>query len=445
MKAFFRTLGIDETTWMAECNATYKNGISFHGWSERPGCASYFHPFPSPIDAHTAPAFHYHCHARRRGVDLAACPDRFFLSAKLAAQRLAPIGYHNFPFEMAYGYHFDALLLGRFLRDHATAKGVRHIEGKVVEVKRSETGNISELHLEDGRALSADFFIDSTGFRSLLLQEALETPFVSYRDNLFNDAAVVLPMPPDAGGLRSETRSIAMGHGWRWEIPLTNRTGIGYVYARDFCSADDAERELRAALGLLDSPVEARHLSMKVGRVARHWVGNCLGVGLSQGFIEPLEATALHLVLATVETFIENFESNGFTNARQGAFNDAINARFEGVRDYIVCHYRMSQRSDTDYWRANAAIETLSPSLRAVLDCWFSGGDMREEIRRQDISRYYTAMSWQAMLGGYGHFPKKLRAPEADEKRFDMHVIDDFITRCALNFPAHSDMLTGAT
>ncbi|RME65661.1 MAG: tryptophan 7-halogenase [Alphaproteobacteria bacterium] len=444
MKAFFRALGVAETAWMAQCNATYKNGISFHGWSQKPGCASYFHPFPSPIDAHTTPAFNYNAHARRRGIDLVARPDRFFLSAKLAEKRLAPIANRNFPFELAHGYHFDALLVGRFLRDLAISRGVRHIEQTVVGVDCGETGDVKQIVFDDGRTLGADFFIDSTGFRGLLLQETLKTPFVSYDDNLFNDSAVVLPTAPDAAGLRSETRSIAMRHGWRWEIPLTNRTGNGYVYASAFCSADEAETELRAALGLLDSAIAARHLKMKVGRLERHWVRNCLGVGLSQGFIEPLEATALHLVQATVESFMENFESGGFTNAQERAFNDEINARFEGVRDYIVCHYRMSQRSDTDYWRANAANQALSLSLRAVLDCWFSGGDMREEIRRQDIGRYYTDMSWQAMLGGYGHFPKTLRAPAAHERRFDMAVIDDFIERCALNFRPHRDVLEGA-
>lgn len=441
-KAFFRKLGIAESEWMPHCNATYKNGISFHGWSDAPSCKSYFHPFPSPIDAHTSPAFAYNSHMRRRGVDVVAHPDRFFLSAKLAENRLAPIASENFPFELSYGYHFDSGLVGKFLCEHAVSAGVEHIEGTVEQVDLDETGAIARLNLAGGRTLNADLFVDSTGFRSLLLQKALGVPFKSYKENLFNDSAVVAPTPCDAKGLNSQTRSVAMKAGWRWDIPLTNRSGNGYVYSSDFCSPEEAEAELRQALGLSENDAPLRHLKMKVGRVEKHWSKNCIAVGLSQGFIEPLEATALHLVQATIETFMENFEAGGFTNAREREFNEDINARFEGVRDYIVCHFKMSRRNDTEYWRACAANENLSDSLRALLECWFRGGDMREEVRRQNIARYYTEMSWQAMLGGYGRFPEILRPPAPAEQRFDMAIIDDFVERCALNFRPHRERLT---
>jgi len=442
LKAFFRDLGVAEQEWMPACNATYKNGISFHGWSRLPGYESYFHPFPSPIDAHTAPAFHFNSFVRRQGADLPATPDRFFLSAKLAEQRLAPLAARNFPFELAYGYHFDAFLVGAFLRRHAEGRGVRHIEGHVREIALDETGAVKGLDLADGRKIEADFFVDSTGFRSLILQERLGVPFRSYKENLFNDSAVVMPTPPDQAGLGSATRAIAMNAGWRWDIPLTNRSGNGYVYSSDFISADEAEREHRAALGLLESETPARHLKMKVGRVERHWEKNCLAVGLSQGFIEPLEATALHLVQATVEGFIETFEKSGFDDGGRRAFNDRVNNRFEGVRDYIVCHYQASLRDDTDYWRANAANKIRSASLAAMMDCWRRGGDIREEVRRQGIAKYYTDMSWICLLGGYGNYPRSLRAPTQEERRFDMAVIDDFVARCALNFPDHRAALS---
>ncbi len=441
LRAFFRDLGVAESEWMPACNATYKNGISFHGWSDFPGYASYFHPFPSPIDAHTSPAFHFNSFGRRRGADLAAAPDRFFLSARLARRRLAPLPSQNFPFDIAYGYHFDAYLVGKFLRGHAGSRGVAHIEGRVAGIALDEAGAVKSLTLDDGRAIEADFFVDATGFRGMILQEALGVPFHPYKDNLFNDSAVVMPTPPEPDGLKSETQAIAMKAGWRWEIPLTNRSGNGYVYSGDFITPDAAETELRASVGLLDSETPARHLKMKVGRAARHWEKNCLGVGLSQGFIEPLEATALHLVQATVEGFIEAFEKSGHDDAARRAFNDRINARFEGVRDYIVCHYQASRRADTDYWRANAANTKRSASLAAMLECWRQGGDIREEVRRQDIAKYYTDMSWACLLGGYGNYPEALRAPTVEERRFDMAVIDDFVDRCALNFTDHRSVL----
>jgi 2-polyprenyl-6-methoxyphenol hydroxylase-like FAD-dependent oxidoreductase len=443
LKAFFDTLDIAEADWMAKCNATYKNGISFHGWSERPGHAHYFHPFPSPIDHHTSPAFYFHSHFRRQGIDLNADPDRFFLSAHLANNRLAPKPNHNFPFDIAYGYHFDSHLVGAFLREHAKSLDVVHAEGKAVDVQLTPDGNIASLKLDDGQIIEADFFIDSTGFRSVLLQQALGVKFVSFAENLFNNAAVVLPTPADPDGTNSQTTSTALKNGWAWNIPLTNRTGNGYVYSDKYCSSDEAETELRAHLGMLDSDVAARHLKMKVGRVEKHWRKNCLAVGLSQGFIEPLEATALHLVQATIEQFMAAFEGGGFTNQKEDAFNADINARFEGVRDYIVCHYRANLRTDTQYWRDNAANNKLSDTLHRIFKCWFERGDMKQEIVELGISKYYSLTSWLCLLGGYGNYPgtDKLKPPPDDLQRFDLSIIDDFVARAGLNFRDHKTVL----
>lgn len=441
LKAFFKTLGVTEAQWMPKCNATYKNGISFHGWSTAAGCASYFHPFPSPIDAHTAPGFHHNSFLRRQGVDLAAHPDRFFLSAKLAQKQLAPIAAENFPFEIAYGYHFDAHLVGQYLRGHAVGLGVRHSDRKIEHVKLKPDGQVECLVADNGEEFSADFFIDATGFRALILQQALGVKFLPFQDNLFNDCAVVMPTPRSDAGLASATKAIAMRHGWRWDIPLTSRTGNGYVFSSSHCSVDEAETELRAALGLLESDVAARALKMRVGRVEKHWVGNCLAIGLSQGFIEPLEATALHLVQSTIETFIATFAEGDFTNAYQDKLNRLVNDRFEGVRDYIVCHYKMNLRSDTPYWTENAINTKLSNSLAGVLASWFAGKDIREEVRRQDIGRYYNDVSWACLIGGYGQYPKDLRQPQSDESRVDMAIIDDFVERCSRNFAPHAQAL----
>ncbi len=443
LKAFFDQLGIDEADWMPNCNATYKNGISFLGWSDRPGYEGYFHPFPSPIDSHTSPAFYFNSHYRRQGFDLDANPDRYFLSAYLAKNRLAPKPCRNFPFNISYGYHFDANLVGAFLREHAKTLGVRHTQASISDVILGDDGNVAYLMTDDRQKFSADFFVDSTGFRSLILQQGLGVKFRSFAENLFNNAAVVMQTPASPDWTNSQTISTALNNGWVWNIPLTNRTGNGYVYSTQYCTSDEAECELREHLGLLDSDVEARHLNMKVGQVEKHWHKNCLAVGLSQGFIEPLEATALHLVQATVENFMAAFEESGFTGKNQDQFNQDICARFEGVRDYIVCHYRASLRSDTQYWRDNAANNKLSESLHRILNCWFSRGDMKQEINDQDISKYYSLTSWLCLLGGYGNYPdpEKLTGPPADLHRFDFDIIDDFVSRCALNFRDHKAVL----
>ena len=182
---------------------------------------------------------------------------------------------------------------------------------------------------------------------------------------------------------------------------------------------------------------------MKVGRVEQHWARNCLGVGLSQGFIEPLEATALHLVQETVENFIEAYTADNFGDAHRDAYNAGINARFEGIRDYIVCHYKVNSRSDSEYWRDNARNDVLSDSLRRILSCWVAGEDLVPEIAYQKIERYYAPASWHCLLAGYGTYPppERLIPPSVKANRVDLARIDDFLARCALNFRPHDEVL----
>lgn len=444
LRAFFRDLGIDESEWMPACNATYKTGISFHGWSSRRGFESYFHPFQTDLDIHTAPKFFFHTRARRTGRDVWAHPDRFFLSAKLAEKRLAPLPSDNFPFDIGYGYHFDAVLVGRFLREHAVNRlGVRHVAAKVLDVELNENGRVVALALEGEKRLEGDFFVDCSGFAGAIIQRALREPFVSFSDNLFNDRAVAMPTPNDPGEIACETKATALSSGWAWRIPLTNRAGNGYVYSSRYIDPETAEQELRRHLGLLESDVEARHLQMNVGRVRNSWVANVLAVGLSQGFIEPLEATALHIVQATVEGFATAFEEGGFSEAKRPDFNNNINRRYDGIRDYIVCHYRVNGRSDTEYWRDNGNNQKLSDSLKSILTCWFTGDDLAEEIQRQDIARYYAPLSWHCLLAGYGVYPdeSKMTPPETGLPLSDMAAIDHFINGCSANFRPHGAVL----
>ena len=442
LKIFFDTVGIDESEWMPQCNATYKNGISFVNWSTRPGYEHYFHPFASQLDSHTKTAFYFNTYARRLGVDVHAHPDRFFLSARLSEDRKGPLPAESFPFFVEYGYHFDAGLLGEFLKEKAVAKGVKHIEARVGDVHLTPRGEIASLLTDQGDSIEGDFFVDCSGFRGTLIQKFLQVPFVSYAENLFNDSAVVLPTEQEEN-IGSQTVSTALKHGWAWQIPLTHRIGNGYVYSSSFCSADDAEKELREHLGLLDSDVEARHLKMKVGRVERHWEKNCLAVGLSQGFIEPLEATALNLVCNSVYDFIESVDKDGFDGAGRDAYNARVNEGFEMVRDYIVAHYVMNTRDDTDYWRQNGANQNIPERLKQILEIWKSGQPLAQEMESRNIQSTYTAMSWACLLAGYGFFPesRQIQGSEQYAGRIDMEEIDDFVRRCALNFRSQNELL----
>ena len=177
---------------------------------------------------------------------------------------------------------------------------------------------------------------------------------------------------------------------------------------------------------------------MKCGRVERSWVRSCLAIGLAQGFLEPLEATALHLVLATVGEFLDSWD----TGNRDG-FNRDVARRYDGIRDYLVCHYRTAGRQDTDYWRDATSNDRLSDSLKGVITAWFTGADLAREVAKQGIGGYYPAMSWHVMLTGYGAFPAsdRLRPPNPKAPPIDMAQVERFAGGCALNFPSHRDAL----
>lgn len=263
--------------------------------------------------------------------------------------------------------------------------------------------------------------VDCTGFAGLLIRKALGTPFLSFADNLFNDAAIAIPSPM-GDSIPCQTVSTALRHGWRWIIPLTSRYGNGYVYSSAFCSADEAERELRESLGLLDSDTPARHLKMKIGRVTQHWNRNCLAVGLAQGFIEPLEATALLFIQRTASTFVEFLEAGDLGGAAHERFNQRLNDHFEGTRDYIVTHYKTNTRKDTEYWRANAANTHLSEPLKHLYALWMSGRSIAPEIARQAIGKGYPVFSWYCIMSGMGIYPDRasLRPPSAHPRRSSM-------------------------
>ncbi len=444
LKVFFDRLHIDESEWMPACNATYKCGITFRHWSTKPGFESYYHPFASQIDDHTQPLFIHNAQTRLKGLDVDAHPDRFFLSAYLAKNNLGPLPHPNFPFDIHYGYHFDSKLLGQFLQRKAVARGVIHRLGTVDQINQRSDGRIDSLITKDQKSYTADLFVDCTGFVSLLSQKTLQTPYISYASQLFNDAAVAIPSQID-DVIPSQTISTALKFGWAWKIPLMNRFGNGYVYSSKYCSADAAETELRQHLNLLDCDVEARHLKMKVGRVEKSWHKNVLAVGLSQGFIEPLEATALLLIQQTVSLFAHYFQQGQFTNLHEDLFNQQINAQFDGTRDYIVSHYQTNSRDDTDYWRDNRDNpHGISDALAQVYQCWSGSQDLQAEILRLGLDRFYPVPSWYCLFSGMGIFPEKhqLAEPGNAAGHYSLKRIDEFLSRCTMNYDDHRTLLS---
>lgn len=453
LKFFFDAIGLPDSQWMPHCNATYKTGITFDKWSTIEGYESYFHPFAAQTDdLFTLPLFYKNIQARMQGYDINANPDDYFLETYLARNNLAPIPNECFPFGVAYGYHFDSALLGQFLAKNAQKLGVKRIFGKVTDAQVNSLGNISavtfiqdndsEERLKEATTFQGDFFIDCSGFSSLLLQQTLKVNYQSFKDNLVNNAAVVLPSDL-SDNVPAETRATALTNGWAWQIPLRNRFGNGYVYSDNYINSNQAEIELRSHLGLLESDVEARHLTMKVGRVEKHWHKNCLAVGLSQGFIEPLEATAIALSFNTISQFIQCFQEGKGTNQYEKPFNADINEKFDGIRDYIVCHYKTNQRNDSNYWRDSSANPHLSENLTRILYLWKNSQDFEGDMNKYHLWGSYKPKSWACLLAGYGVFPKQLNNRRVDYSAHHQEVADvkDFIRRCGMNFKKHHELL----
>ena len=438
LKLFFDKVGIPEKEWMPACNATYKCGITFKGWSTKPGFEEYFHPFAAPLDTQTLPWFIHNVHARLKGMNVEARPSQFFLSSYLAMNNLAPVTDKP-PLAVPYGYHFDSTLVGRLLKDKGLERGITLISDTVTDATQQENGSIDQLITKEGNTYKADLYVDCTGFRSLLSQVTLETSFQSYSAELFNDAAVAMPSAV-GNSIPSETVSTALSNGWAWRIPLTNRFGNGYVYSSKYCSADQAETELREHLGLLEHETEARHLKMKVGRVEKSWNKNVLAVGLSQGFIEPLEATALHLIQQTVSLFAHHYIQGEFSNEQEAVFNKSINENFDRTKDYIVAHYQTNSRDDTEYWRDNRDNrQQTSQSLSDIHQCWLEGEDLGAEVLRQKIENFYPVSSWYCLFAGMGLFAdeNKLTLPKQGDDSFSLTQVNNFLVQCAQHFQDH--------
>ncbi|MCF6442616.1 tryptophan 7-halogenase [Pseudoalteromonas luteoviolacea] len=411
LKYFFELLGISDDEWMPACNATYKVGIEFPGWSNVPGHSSYFHPFFSALDSQTSSAYIKQVNRWRQGESVNVLPDNYFVASALSRAHKSVQPVNPLPVELDYGYHFDSALLGNFLRDKCISQGVRHVIDEVETVVH-DNGVVHELATVGGQSFNAEFFIDCTGFAGVLVNKSLSRKFLSYNKSLLNDSAVAIQTSKASNSvLESKTVSSAMSCGWRWHIPLRNRDGNGYVYSSKYISPKEAERELRQSLGDRAEGREARHIKMRVGRLQKHWDENCLAVGLSQGFIEPLEATALMVIQYTVQSYINCVNKKGTVEQ----FNSKINKQFDGIKDYIVCHYKTNSISG-DYWHYCRENIEVSETLETILKLWKLNGRFDDFIHSNAGELSYSRASWYSILSGMGVREKSIEsAIEMDE------------------------------
>ena len=307
MRELLKQLDIDEALFMARCNASFKLGVRFVDWDVDPrrDHSSFDHPFDGiGIDLRGVnPSYHFH----KFGAVEGAGPfgDHLSPSTLLIDNCKAPkqSGHGNYEFTVGYAYHLDAGLFAELLKEIAVSRGVMHVLDDVEAIEQDAAGLVTALELRERGRWPVEFVIDCTGFRGLIMNQSLNEPFVSFDRQLLNDRAVAVQIPhSDTARLEPCTRSTALEAGWSWRVPLFSRLGTGYVFSSAFKTDQEAIDEFLAHLGPAGAGAEPRVIAMRVGRSRRSWVGNCVAVGLSGGFIEPLESTAIFIVYNRVGT-----------------------------------------------------------------------------------------------------------------------------------------------
>lgn len=397
---FNEMLGIDENTFIRETNATFKLGIEFNNWG---GLGeSYIHPFGDfGIDFDAIPFYQYwvsqHLSGHSRdlfdySLMVQACKQGKFMRPLKDRPQSALAGIN-------YAFQFDATLYAGYLRRLAEAKGVERIEGRIADVAlNGETGFVESVTTDDGRSFHADFFIDCSGFRGLLIEQALKTGYEDWTAYLPCDRAVAVGCEKTAPPI-PYTKATAREAGWQWRIPLQHRTGNGHVYCSAFMEDDEAADTL---LRNLDGKALAdpKFLRFTTGRRKKFWNKNVLALGLAAGFMEPLESTSLHLVQTGLARLLNHFPDKRFVQTDIDAFNDRTIVEYERVRDFLVLHYSMTTRDDTAFWRHCQTIDR-PPSLERKIAQFQSAGRIFEEA-----GDLFSTASWLAVMYGQGIRPQ---------------------------------------
>jgi tryptophan halogenase len=439
--AFNNLLGINEDEFLAASQGTFKLGIEFVDWGA-PG-ERYFHPFgPHGQDLR---AVHFHQLYLREKARRPLADIREWSMSGVAAElgRFARPGPDaRLPLsQLGYAFHFDAGLYARFLRAYAERGGVRRIEGRIVDVAvDGESGHVRSVTLADGTAVEGELFIDCSGFRGLLIEQTLGTGYEDWSRWLPCDRAVAvpcrLPGPPDPF-----TRSTARAAGWQWRIPLQHRMGNGIVYSSAHLERADAESLLLANLEG-EALAEPRHLSFTAGRRKLAWSGNVVSMGLSSGFVEPLESTSIQLIQSGIAKLLALFPDRRFDPRERDEYNRQMQDLFEDVRDFVILHYKATRREDSAFWNYCRTMD-VPDGLAAKLELWRSKGRVFREGRE-----LFATASWVAVLLGQGIVPE---GHETLADAIDPEVAADALEKMRLSYrrmaehmPAHADFIARA-
>src|SRR6202166_1505876 len=393
-----RFLSINEGDFVKHTQATYKLGIKFTNWPRHGH--SYWHPFGTFGTVINLRPF-YQAWARARAEGLAPRFNDFSLCAALG-----DAGKFRFPDAAAqgpvaglrYALHFDAGLVAKYLRTYSERLGVARLERTVAETTLRENGFLDELIFADGTRLQADLYIDCSGFRGVLIEQALKTGYLDWSDMLPCDRAVAVPTTL-AAARPPYTEASARGAGWRWRIPLQHRAGNGYVYASAHIDDAAALQDLLTAVG--EKPLaDPRFLRFVTGRRKLFWTRNCVALGLASGFLEPLESTSIHLVMSGVYKLLEHFPNTSFAQSNIDSYNGELIQEIERIRDFIVLHYCLPERSDPPLWAYCQSMK-LPDSLAQRIELYKRTGRVR--IKAGEL---FTDLSWFYIFEGMGVTPE---------------------------------------
>lgn len=410
------TIGVDEAELVRRCGATFKQGAKFVNWRTGGG-DQYFHAFQTADERSGLDLLPYWLlgAAGNQGWDEVSTPQRKAADAHRAPKLPAHPDYAG---PLNYAFHFDAVMLAELLRDQSVANGVAHLIDSVTEVLVAEDGAIAGVRTEANDVLRADLYIDCTGFRAELIGKALGVPYRSCRDVLFCDSAMAIqvPYPATDSPIASATISTAQEAGWIWDIGLDHRRGIGHVFSSAHTDDAGAEAALRAYIGSAADGLEMRKFSFEAGYREINWHKNCVAIGLSSGFFEPLEATGIVFseVAAALVANLFPWGGDYETSARQ--FNVIMRRRYERALDFIKMHYLLTQRHDTAFWRDNVEPGSARDSLHELLDRWrFRPPNELDTDPNIDI---FPDASWQYVLYGMG-WKTDLSAKAGSYRYFD--------------------------
>jgi tryptophan halogenase len=437
---FNALLELDEDEFVRETEATYKLGIEFVDWA-RPG-SRYIHPFGSYGLAMLGVDFQ-HVWLKGRHLGDTEPLDEYSIAAVAARAgrflRPQPDQPRSPLAKISYAFQFDAALYARFLCIYSERHGVVRTEGRIAGVVRDDKGLIGSLTLADGRSIAGDLFIDCSGFRGLLIEEEMRSGYEDWTPWLPCNRAVAVPCAR-VDDPTPYTRATARAAGWQWRIPLQHRTGNGYVYSGEHISDDEAAATLLANLDG-EALADPRFLRFTAGHRRKPWIGNVVAFGLASGFLEPLESTSIHMVQTAIARLLTLFPTAGFEAPEIAEYNRQTVREYEDIRDFLVLHYRATERSDSPFWNR---CRTLTPpeGLQRKLDMFRSNGRI---VREKD--ELFTETSWLAVMVGQGveargyHPIADMIGPEDILRRLDdVRAVN---RRAVSIMPRHVDFLAG--